>query len=116
MQRGWEFWIDRGGTFTDVIGAAPDGRLVVRKVPSAGDADPGVAAARAILAQEAERAFAVARSLATAAPGSRVFAVRLMGATYARILARLRTRPAERPRLSARDHAAALLAAACRGF
>jgi hypothetical protein len=39
-----------------------------------------------------------------------------MGATYARILARLRTRPAERPRLSARDHAAALLAAACRGF
>jgi len=23
--RGWEFWIDRGGTFTDVIGRAPDG-------------------------------------------------------------------------------------------
>ena len=23
----WEFWIDRGGTFTDVIGRAPDGRL-----------------------------------------------------------------------------------------
>jgi 5-oxoprolinase (ATP-hydrolysing) len=22
---GWEFWIDRGGTFTDVIGRAPDG-------------------------------------------------------------------------------------------
>ena len=23
----WEFWIDRGGTFTDVIGRSPDGRL-----------------------------------------------------------------------------------------
>src|SRR5688500_7198894 len=23
----WEFWIDRGGTFTDVIGRAPDGSL-----------------------------------------------------------------------------------------
>jgi 5-oxoprolinase (ATP-hydrolysing) len=47
----WEFWIDRGGTFTDVIGRAPDGRLHVRKVLSrTGDAgdDPGLAAARAI--------------------------------------------------------------------
>ena len=43
-------------------------------------------------------------------------AVRLMATTYARILARLRARPAERPRLSSRDHAAALLAAARRGF
>ena len=24
--RGWQFWIDRGGTFTDIIGQAPDGR------------------------------------------------------------------------------------------
>ncbi|GAB4290330.1 MAG: hydantoinase B/oxoprolinase family protein [Roseovarius sp.] len=23
----WDFWVDRGGTFTDVIGRAPDGRL-----------------------------------------------------------------------------------------
>ncbi|MBW7947597.1 MAG: 5-oxoprolinase, partial [Sphingomonadaceae bacterium] len=23
----WDFWIDRGGTFTDVIGRDPDGRL-----------------------------------------------------------------------------------------
>jgi 5-oxoprolinase (ATP-hydrolysing) len=23
----WDFWIDRGGTFTDVIGRAPDGSL-----------------------------------------------------------------------------------------
>ncbi|OZA00614.1 MAG: methylhydantoinase, partial [Rhizobiales bacterium 17-65-6] len=30
----WEFWIDRGGTFTDVIGHAPDGRLVTVKLLS----------------------------------------------------------------------------------
>ncbi|MGE3666401.1 MAG: hydantoinase B/oxoprolinase family protein [Steroidobacteraceae bacterium] len=46
----WEFWIDRGGTFTDVIGRAPDGRLHVRKVLSREGDDPGLAAARAIVA------------------------------------------------------------------
>lgn len=30
----WDFWIDRGGTFTDIIGVAPDGRLVARKLLS----------------------------------------------------------------------------------
>ncbi|OMI33000.1 hydantoinase/oxoprolinase family protein, partial [Streptomyces sparsogenes] len=30
----WEFWIDRGGTFTDVVGKRPDGRLVTRKLLS----------------------------------------------------------------------------------
>jgi 5-oxoprolinase (ATP-hydrolysing) len=30
----WEFWIDRGGTFTDVIGRRPDGRLVAHKLLS----------------------------------------------------------------------------------
>ncbi len=30
----WEFWIDRGGTFTDVIGRRPDGRLVTAKLLS----------------------------------------------------------------------------------
>ncbi|MFM9103174.1 MAG: hydantoinase/oxoprolinase N-terminal domain-containing protein, partial [Cyanobium sp.] len=33
-QGGWRFWIDRGGTFTDLVGRAPDGALVVRKVLS----------------------------------------------------------------------------------
>ena len=55
MSGQWEFWIDRGGTFTDVIGVAPDGRLRVRKVPSAtardGEPDPGLEAARAMLAE-----------------------------------------------------------------
>ncbi|PWG62931.1 hydantoinase B/oxoprolinase family protein [Spiribacter halobius] len=31
---GWQFWIDRGGTFTDVIGRSPEGELVTRKVLS----------------------------------------------------------------------------------
>ncbi|MCF8471037.1 MAG: hydantoinase B/oxoprolinase family protein [Parvibaculum sp.] len=30
----WDFWIDRGGTFTDIIGVAPDGRLIARKLLS----------------------------------------------------------------------------------
>ncbi len=31
---GWRFWIDRGGTFTDVVARAPDGGLQVRKLLS----------------------------------------------------------------------------------
>ncbi|GAA3369068.1 hydantoinase B/oxoprolinase family protein [Streptomyces sannanensis] len=34
MSGRWEFWIDRGGTFTDVVGRRPDGRLVTRKLLS----------------------------------------------------------------------------------
>ena len=34
MREQWQFWIDRGGTFTDVIGRHPDGRLVTRKLLS----------------------------------------------------------------------------------
>ena len=34
----WEFWIDRGGTFTDVVARDPDGRLTVSKLLSE---DPG---------------------------------------------------------------------------
>ncbi|HET9176102.1 MAG TPA: hydantoinase/oxoprolinase family protein, partial [Pseudolabrys sp.] len=30
----WEFWIDRGGTFTDVVGRRPDGSLVAHKLLS----------------------------------------------------------------------------------
>jgi len=30
----WQFWIDRGGTFTDVIARTPDGRLVTAKLLS----------------------------------------------------------------------------------
>jgi hypothetical protein len=30
----WQFWIDRGGTFTDVVGRGPDGTLVTHKLLS----------------------------------------------------------------------------------
>src|SRR5437764_15383559 len=30
----WQFWIDRGGTFTDVVARRPDGRLVTHKLLS----------------------------------------------------------------------------------
>ena len=30
----WQFWIDRGGTFTDVVAKRPDGRLVTHKLLS----------------------------------------------------------------------------------
>src|SRR5262249_10635409 len=33
-QGSWNFWIDRGGTFTDVIGRRPDGTLATHKVLS----------------------------------------------------------------------------------
>ena len=30
----WQFWIDRGGTFTDVVGRGPDGRILCAKLLS----------------------------------------------------------------------------------
>ena len=30
----WHFWIDRGGTFTDIVGRAPDGELRTHKLLS----------------------------------------------------------------------------------
>ncbi|MEO0542802.1 MAG: hydantoinase B/oxoprolinase family protein [Pseudomonadota bacterium] len=34
MLNGWQFWIDRGGTFTDVIARKPDGTLAAKKLLS----------------------------------------------------------------------------------
>jgi 5-oxoprolinase (ATP-hydrolysing) len=34
MAAHWDFWIDRGGTFTDIIGRRPDGTLITRKLLS----------------------------------------------------------------------------------
>ncbi|MEM7570730.1 MAG: hydantoinase B/oxoprolinase family protein, partial [Pseudomonadota bacterium] len=45
---GWRFWIDRGGTFTDVIAAAPDGTLTVLKLLSDNPHHYGDAASHAI--------------------------------------------------------------------
>src|SRR6516225_5268530 len=48
----WEFWIDRGGTFTDVVARRPDSTLAVHKLlsenPGAYD-DPAVAGIRHLL-------------------------------------------------------------------
>ena len=30
----WQFWVDRGGTFTDIIGRSPKGELITRKLLS----------------------------------------------------------------------------------
>src|SRR5215467_9676201 len=49
---GWEFWIDRGGTFTDVVARRPDGTLATHKLLSENPArygDPAVAAIRHLL-------------------------------------------------------------------
>ena len=31
---GWQFWIDRGGTFTDIVAKRPDGAIVTHKLLS----------------------------------------------------------------------------------
>ncbi len=55
LQSRWEFWIDRGGTFTDILGRAPDGTLTARKLLSENPekySDAAVAGIRAILRLE----------------------------------------------------------------
>ena len=49
---GWSFWIDRGGTFTDVVARAPDGTLTTAKLLSEAPeryADAAIAGIRTIL-------------------------------------------------------------------
>ena len=48
----WQFWIDRGGTFTDIVARRPDGHLVTHKLLSDNPsryADAAVAGIRALL-------------------------------------------------------------------
>ncbi len=58
--RAWEFWVDRGGTFTDVLALSPKNKLFVHKVLSSNAIDPileaieqviGVPLAQAVSAQ-----------------------------------------------------------------
>jgi 5-oxoprolinase (ATP-hydrolysing) len=54
---GWQFWIDRGGTFTDVVARRPDGGLVTRKLLSENPErydDAALAAIRELLALKKE--------------------------------------------------------------
>src|SRR5258705_13502797 len=49
---GWQFWIDRGGTFTDIVGRRPDGALVTHKLLSENPGrygDAALAGIRALL-------------------------------------------------------------------
>ncbi len=71
---GWQFWIDRGGTFTDVIGRPPSGELVTAKLLSAAPAyeDAAVEGMRRLLDVEEGAPF----------PASRVAAIK-MGTTVA---------------------------------
>jgi 5-oxoprolinase (ATP-hydrolysing) len=71
----WDFWIDRGGTFTDVIARGPDGTLAVHKLLSENPgryADPAVAGIRHLLEVSAGAAI----------PAERIRSVRL-GTTVA---------------------------------
>ena len=71
----WEFWIDRGGTFTDVIGRAPDGSLHTLKLLSENSAHYDDAAVEGI------------RRLLKLAPGDPISAAQVacvkMGTTVA---------------------------------
>ena len=70
----WAFWIDRGGTFTDVLGRAPDGTVWTLKLLSASPLyeDAAVEAMRRLLEAEPGAPF----------PAERVEAIR-MGTTVA---------------------------------
>ena len=71
----WEFWIDRGGTFTDLVGRRPDGALVTHKLLSENPEqyrDAAIQGIRELL--ELERGAAI--------PDSAVAAVK-MGTTVA---------------------------------
>ncbi|MGW3955853.1 hydantoinase B/oxoprolinase family protein [Streptomyces sp. NPDC004752] len=49
---GWQFWVDRGGTFTDIVARRPDGRLLTHKLLSDNPArytDAAVAGVRELL-------------------------------------------------------------------
>ena len=72
---GWQFWIDRGGTFTDVVARRPDGTLVTHKLLSENPErypDAAVAGIRHLLDVAADEPI----------PAERIDAVRL-GTTIA---------------------------------
>jgi 5-oxoprolinase (ATP-hydrolysing) len=55
--RGWQFWIDRGGTFTDVVARRPDGSIVTHKLLSENPeryADAALAGIREVLSLRAQ--------------------------------------------------------------
>ncbi len=74
-QAHWNFWIDRGGTFTDIVARAPDGTLKTHKLLSVNPeryADAATAGIRALLGLDANAPI----------PAAQISAVK-MGATVA---------------------------------
>ena len=72
---GWQFWIDRGGTFTDIVARRPDGALLTHKLLSENPeryADAALAGIRELLGVDA----------AAPLPADRIDAVK-MGTTVA---------------------------------
>ena len=64
----WQFWIDRGGTFTDIVARRPDGQLVTHKLLSEnpeGYRDAAVAGIRHLLGSEAGKAAIEAVKMGT---------------------------------------------------
>ncbi len=62
LRRGWEFWIDRGGTFTDIVARQPDGSLVTAKLLSENPeqyADAAIAGIRRLLGVPVDAAIPV---------------------------------------------------------
>jgi len=60
ISAGWQFWIDRGGTFTDIVARRPDGSLRVHKLLSENKEryrDAAVAGIRELLALERDAAI-----------------------------------------------------------
>jgi 5-oxoprolinase (ATP-hydrolysing) len=75
MSAGWQFWVDRGGTFTDIVARRPDGSLVTHKLLSENPErypDAALAGIRALLGLSAAQAI----------PGDLIDAVK-MGTTVA---------------------------------
>ncbi|MFI8939699.1 hydantoinase B/oxoprolinase family protein [Streptomyces syringium] len=55
----WQFWVDRGGTFTDIVARRPDGRLLTHKLLSEDPAryrDAAVAGIRTLLGLREDQA------------------------------------------------------------
>src|ERR1700676_3515618 len=64
MSARWQFWIDRGGTFTDIVGYAPDGTLHTHKLLSENPsqyADAAVEGIRRLLGLAPEESISAQR-------------------------------------------------------
>src|SRR5438046_4159490 len=71
----WQFWIDRGGTFTDIVALRPDGRILSHKLLSENPGryrDAAIAGIRELLAVPSGAAI----------PGEKIEVVK-MGTTVA---------------------------------